>query len=72
MQVEPVQPTQEYIRPLPERPRQKVTPLDYQDFLQSRSHIRPHPVQSVPSFTSQGTSHGSDKILLDSDEEDYR
>ena len=70
LQVEPVQSTQEYIRPLPgsERPRQKVTALDYQDFLRG-SHSRPHPVLSS---TSQGTSRGSEKILLDSDEDDYR
>lgn len=66
----------EYIPPLPgsERPRKKVTPLDYQEFLENRhQQVRPHhqPVLTATS-TSQGTSHGSDKILLDSDEEDYR
>lgn len=71
-EVEPIQSTPEYIPPLPgsERPRQKVTPLDYRDFLESR-HRQLHP-RPVPSSASQGKSHGSDKILLDSEEEDFR
>ncbi|XP_060567655.1 uncharacterized protein LOC132726360 [Ruditapes philippinarum] len=55
-----IQMTSEYIRPLPSFSRQRadVTPYQYQDFLES----------GTPT-TSQ---FGSDKILLDSDDEDLR
>ncbi|XP_045207056.2 uncharacterized protein LOC123559381 [Mercenaria mercenaria] len=55
-----VQMTSEYIRPLPSFSRQRadVTPYQYQDFVENRTPT-----------TSQ---MGSDKILLDSDDEDLR
>lgn len=59
MQVPEIQLTSEYIRPLSSfaRQRTEVTPPQYQEFVESRT---------PPS------QMGSDKILLDSEDEDLR
>ncbi|KAL4229601.1 hypothetical protein ACF0H5_012639 [Mactra antiquata] len=60
-----VEQTSEYIRPISplSRQREEVTPAQYEDFLKQ---------PEVMAVTPPASQNGSDKILLDSDDEDLR
>lgn len=68
MQAPKVEQTSEYIRaPSPfGRQRQEVTPAQYEDFL-----TKPTRSEEV-AVTPPASRSGSDKILLESDDEDLR
>jgi len=70
------QTTSEYIRPLPAYfKRPEVTPRFYQEFLEPHQPVKRSPGHGQGRsevVTPSSSQVGSEKILLSSDEEDYR